>query len=76
MELRDSHKLEFPEQLADYLHVIPGSELDRRIRAGVFHTVQVCSEERIQELGLDRLFLHKAEFGECGVFWDRSTVAK
>jgi len=73
MELRDSHKLELPAALADSMHIVPQSELDRRIKAGVFTTVEACSfsDEKIEALGLARLYSQKAEIADCSIFWDR-----
>lgn len=73
MELRDSHKLELPAPLAEQMHIVNGSELDRRIKAGNFSTVETCTfpEEKIEALGLSRLYSHKAEFDECSIFWDK-----
>jgi hypothetical protein len=73
MELRDSHKLELPAALADSMHIVPQSELDRRIKAGVFSTVEACSfsDEKIEALGLARLYSQKAEIADCSIFWNR-----
>lgn len=72
MELEDSHKLEFPAAMAERLHIVPGTELTRRIKAGMFHTVQTCEdEETIEELGLERLYAQKAALSGCTVFWDK-----
>jgi hypothetical protein len=73
MELRDSHKLELPAPLAEEMHIVNGSELDRRIKAGVFSTVETCTfpEEKIKALGLSKLYSNHAEFDECSVFWGK-----
>jgi hypothetical protein len=73
MELRDSHKLELPPALADSMHIVSGTELDRRIKAGVFSTVETCTftDEKIAALGLAHLYSQKAEIEDCTVFWDR-----
>jgi hypothetical protein len=72
MELRDSHKLELPAAVADAMHIVSATELDRQIKAGVFSTVETCTfpEEKIAALGLARLYSQKAEIEECMVFWD------
>jgi 4-amino-4-deoxy-L-arabinose transferase-like glycosyltransferase len=70
MELADSHKLELPAALASSLHVVNGSELDRRVRAGVFDTVETCDEdEKIQARGFRQVYSRSAETGSCTVFW-------
>jgi hypothetical protein len=73
MELRDSHKLELPAAVADSMLVVSGTELDRQIKAGVFSTIETCTftDEKIQALGLGRLYSQKAEIEDCAVFWDR-----
>ncbi|MBI4877156.1 MAG: hypothetical protein HY822_21185 [Acidobacteria bacterium] len=72
MELKDSHKLEFSGDLAERLHVVSGTELDRRIKAGVFETIESCDEDqRTDELGLTRRYAQKATVSDCMVFWDR-----
>jgi hypothetical protein len=75
MELRDSHKLELPAALANSMHIVSAAELDRRIQAGVFSTVETCSftDEKIEALGLARLYSQKAQIEDCTVFWDRQS---
>jgi hypothetical protein len=75
MELADSHKLEFPPATAALFHLLPQSELDRRIEAGTYDTVETCEddEEDVQALGLSKLYSQqmKVEDTACTVFWDR-----
>lgn len=72
MEFSYSHKLELPPPLAASLHIIPERDLDRSIKAGAFSTIATCADDdRIDELGLPRLYAHKAEVSDCMVFWDR-----
>jgi len=73
MELADSHKLDFPPPVAAELHLISQSELDRRLKAGVFDTVEIpADDERIQKFALGRLYSGSAEVGEAKVFWRRA----
>jgi hypothetical protein len=70
MELNDSHKLELPAALAASVHVVNGSELDRRVRAGVFDTIETCDdEEKMKARGIPQEYLHSDEVGSCTVFW-------
>lgn len=70
-EHHDSHKLTLPEAQAASLHVFSQAELERRIHAGVFSTLETCEDEdEIERLGLAKIYLHRAEAGECDVFWD------
>jgi len=72
-EYESSHKLSLPPAFADYVHIIPQAEYDRRIAAGEFDTIESCDEEDwYQERGLEKLYRHKAEIEECYVFWDRA----
>jgi len=72
MELADSHKLDFPPAVAAALHVVPQAELDRRIKAKVYDTVETADDdEQIEKLGLRRLYAHSAEVGDAHVFWGR-----
>lgn len=75
MELDDSHKLQLPEPLARRLHVVSEAELDRRIRAGEFHTIEVHDgEEWIKKHDLEHIYRQQKKFEEEGwsVFWDRA----
>ncbi len=73
MEHADSHKLELPPALADRLHVVSDAELIRRVKAGVFSTVQDCDdkEEHVKAFGLAQIFSQSVDIGECTVYWDR-----
>jgi hypothetical protein len=75
MEVADSHKLEFPPATAALFHLLPQSELDRRIKAGTYDTVETCEEddEDVQAVGLPRLYSQqmKIEGSACAVFWDK-----
>ena len=73
MELADSHKLELlPATLAAALHIVPKSQLDRRVKAGEFDTVATFADaDTIDELGLPKTYAKKASVGDCDVFWDR-----
>ena len=72
MELADSHKFSsLPPDLAALLHIVPRPELDRRVLAREFDTIQECGEEaHILKLDLPKLYVHKTEFDDCAVFWE------
>ena len=79
MELEDSHKLELlPADIARSFHILPKTELDRRVAAGVFYTVATFEDDDdvLKAWGLPRLYAHKAELGDCTVYWGRTPVAK
>jgi hypothetical protein len=75
MELADSHKLEFPPATAALFHLLPQSELDRRIKAGVYDTVETCEtdEEEVQAVGLPGLYSRQMKVADssCAVFWNK-----
>jgi hypothetical protein len=72
MELNDSHKLNaLPADLTALLHVVPRTELNRRITAGEFSTVETCDDddEKIEALHLPQLYSQRAELSGCAVYW-------
>jgi len=75
MELAESHKLELPPATAFLFHILPQSELDRRVKAGMYDTVETCEvdDEDVQTLGLQRLYSEqmKVENSACTVFWNK-----
>jgi hypothetical protein len=73
MELNDSHKLNsLPADLTALLHVVPRTELDRRITAGEFNTVETCDDdnEKIEALHLPQLYSQRVELSGCAVYWN------
>lgn len=72
-EYESSHKLSLPPAFAEFVHIIPQAEYDRRIAAGEFDTIETCDEEDwYKDRGLEKLYRQKAEINECYVFWDRA----
>jgi hypothetical protein len=72
MELADSHKLRLPAPLSRLLHIVPQPELDRQVKAKAFDTVATCGDdEKIEALGLPKLYVHKADVEDCAVFWGK-----
>ncbi len=70
MELNDSHKLSLDPGLARLLHVVPQAELNRRVQAGEFGTVQVCDDdEPLMKLDLAHLYSQTKATEACKVFW-------
>jgi len=70
MEFQPALKLEMPMPQAAPLHILPGPELLRRLKAGAFSTVSICDDDKIQEYGLAQLYAAKEEVGSCTVFWN------
>jgi hypothetical protein len=72
MELADSHRLEFPPAFARTMHIISRADLDQKIKAGEFSTVEMCQDDETYEaLGLRQLYAQHFETDNCAVFWDR-----
>ena len=75
MEMENSHKLNFPQALLTLLHLIPAAELDRRVKAGAFNTLETCEEQDdVEAHGYARPYERKAAFGACAVFWDKRSI--
>ena len=72
MELADSHRLQFPPDFARTMHIISQADLDRRIKAAEFRTVEMCEDnEKFEALGLPRLYAQHFKNDNCEVFWDK-----
>jgi hypothetical protein len=69
MEFSYSHKLELPPPQARLYHILSEHELQEQVKAGRFATVENCNDDTIDKLGLDRLFPHKSDIGDCSVYW-------
>jgi hypothetical protein len=54
------------------MHVIPQAELDRQVKAGVFDAVEMSDDdERVESLGLAKLYAHEAQVEDYDVFWGK-----
>ena len=73
MEYVDSHKLvDLPPAVADAMHVIPTTTLDKEVAAGEFATIEICNnQDRVDELALPGRYAQSAEIQGCKIFWDR-----
>lgn len=72
MEFAAAQKLDIPMSVAAPLHILPKAELNRRVKAGMFSTIAICDDDRVQELGLPELYAKRAQIGNCSVFWDKA----
>jgi 4-amino-4-deoxy-L-arabinose transferase-like glycosyltransferase len=73
-EFQDSHKLNLPAAVAASLHIVPRTELAKRVQARMFNTVETCNDEdddRFKVLGLPQVYAKKAVVHDCSIFWDR-----
>ncbi len=71
MEFSYSHKVQLPRAQEAALHIISAPELKNEVKAGKFDTVQTCNDDKIDEFGLPQLYAHKADVGDCSVFWGK-----
>jgi hypothetical protein len=70
-EYISSHKLRLPHALSEVVHIVPQTEIDQRIGAGAYATLQTCDDDDwIAERHLAEIYRQKAEVGDCNVFWD------
>jgi 4-amino-4-deoxy-L-arabinose transferase-like glycosyltransferase len=76
MEFAAAQKVEMTLSIAAPLHILPKPELDRRVRAGMFNTVAICDDDRVEELGLTELYAKNAEIEGCTVFWERKPASR
>lgn len=75
MEMRNSHKFNFPQARLAMLHLIPQAELDRQIQAGAFSTLETCEEhDYVEAKGWAKLYAKSATLGNCLVLWDKRSV--
>ena len=70
-ELYYTHKLELPPAQAALLHILSSAEVKRQVQSGMFATAYTCDlEDEIANYGLNALYQHQKEVGDCTVFWD------
>ena len=66
----DALKLSLAPGEAEKLHIISRSELIRRIAEFRYASAETCAEpEDIADLNLGAVYLHRAEFQDCVVYW-------
>jgi len=73
MEFGQAQKLDISMPEAAPLHILPHAELDRRVKAGMYDTIEICDDDRIKELGLADLYAKSEEIAGCTVFWEKKT---
>lgn len=71
MEFSYTHKLELPPAQEKLYHIVSERELQNQVKAGQFDTVQSCNDDTMDKLKLDDLFPHKADIGDCSVYWGK-----
>ncbi len=71
MEFSYAHKLDLPPAEEARYHIVSDHELTKQVKAGQFDTVQSCNDDKIDAMNLPNLFPHKADIGDCSVFWGK-----
>jgi hypothetical protein len=69
MEHDDAHKLQLGPAESARLHIVPSAEVDRQIKAGNYATMVSCDDDRTSEVAGWNVYVQKADYGECSVFW-------
>lgn len=70
MEMWNAHKFSFSADRLRLFHLIPQGELDRRVAAGAFYTLETCEEDDfIKEHGYSRVYGKVATPNGCTVYW-------
>ena len=69
MEHADAHKLKLSPAEAATLHVVPKSEVERRVKAGEFPTTVTCDDDDTNDVDDWDVYAQKADFDRCTVFW-------
>ena len=75
MEFQAAMKLDIPMSRAAQLHILPGPEMQRRIKAGVYSTIANCDDDQIKDMGVAQLYADKEEIGDCTVFWHYTGIS-
>ena len=71
MEFSYAHELDLPADQAALLHILPVTEIHRRVRAGAYQTVAACYEsDATDKLNLPQLYLQRFEVKDCPVYWE------
>lgn len=72
LEHADAQKLRLPPALAASLHVVPAPQVDEWLAARRFDTVVLHpKDDRIERLGLSRLYAKRKEAHKLYIFWDK-----
>lgn len=71
-----SRKLTLPAAEEHLLHIVSQPELDNQIKSGLFDTVQMCDDDKEDELKLPQLYRQKTDYKDCTVYWDRAPLEK
>ena len=70
MSFAYSHKVALPPAEAAALGIVSRSELDRRVHAHAFATLETCDgDDEIKRLDLTKIYKQRADIGDCSVFW-------
>ncbi len=77
MAVRDANKLNLPPQQAALLHILPHTELQKKVQSGGYYAVEFCEDDAWFDADhLTPVFKNHAEIGDCHVFWDPKAATK
>ncbi|MFL6414975.1 MAG: hypothetical protein ACJ74Y_04825 [Bryobacteraceae bacterium] len=76
MEFSYSHKLQLSPADEKLYHIVSDKELNAQVKAGKFATVESCKDDRIEDMGLEKLFPQQVDIGDCTIFWGPMKVGK
>jgi hypothetical protein len=65
-----SHKIDLGPAENALLHIVPISELQRQLKAGIFATAYSCFDTDIRRYGLADVFRQRLDMEGCSIFWD------
>ena len=71
LELYYTHKLSLPPDESALLHILSEAEVKRLLQRESFATAVSCSDEKIAEYDLTKLYAQQSKMDDCTVFWDR-----
>jgi hypothetical protein len=71
MEWNGAHKVDLPMEKAGPLHIQPRAELERRVKSGIYATVETCAADEPKTLDLDSLYRQHADIKDCFIYWDK-----
>jgi hypothetical protein len=69
MQFGYARRLNLPASDEAFYHILSRAHLDDEVRAKKFATLETCEDDDVDRLHLDQLYQHRADVGECQVFW-------
>jgi hypothetical protein len=76
MEYEDSHKLKLPVDLLAQMHIVGRAQLDGWIKSGLFSSIETDEEEKLEELGVSKLYKQKEKVVDSTIYWELANPAQ